>query len=98
MNTYKHVEALNRRSYTLNCVDFGYLSPILIADWNLNVVFKYREDEKELNSARNKDARNKDALDNDLEDCENFWASVLMVTLSKGCWGRTLQSIDVKPN
>eukprot|EP00112_Aurelia_sp_Birch-Aquarium-sp1_P013996 Seg2997.2 transcript_id=Seg2997.2/GoldUCD/mRNA.D3Y31 product="HMG domain-containing protein 3" protein_id=Seg2997.2/GoldUCD/D3Y31 len=91
-NAYLHFEALSDRSYEFNCVECGYFPPIMIADVNRKVVFKYRAVEEE--NLLDDEMEN---VDPDLVDSDDFWAKVLGGILSKGLNGRKIDDFFIEP-
>ena len=92
LNAYLHFEALSDRSYEFNCVECGYFPPIMIADVNRKVVFKYRAVDEE--NLLDDEMEN---VDPDLVDSDDFWAKVLGGILSRGFNGRKVDDWVIEP-
>ena len=89
LSAYTYFEALSDRTYQFNCVMCGYHPPILIADLNCKVVFKYQSVDEELPNQGDEDA--------DYVNCEQFWEKVTSSVLGKGFLGRKVEVLSLEP-
>ena len=91
LNAYVHFEALSDRTYQFTCLQCGYYPPILIADLNRKVGFKYSMSNDEVLPDEND-------VDVDYVHCDDFWDSTATSVLSKGFIGRKFDRLSLEPN